>query len=200
MSSNRASEPPDRVRSWSPVPSWKAASASATALAITNSSSSAQAALTGGPALELKINSRQGPPEVPSNSKINPQTPSRTEIENLIKYLKVWSRSNCERTVYGDDRCCIICSSALGTAMAEVYGWVWWWIGVAGRGGELVRGQRWVAPLLNNSVESGVHSLRSVPFKWWAPKWVCDEWARKRWHTHTNVAHNSHNRRRAWVE
>ena len=31
-----------------------------------------------------KMNSRQGPPEVPSNSKNNPQTPSRTEIENLL--------------------------------------------------------------------------------------------------------------------
>jgi hypothetical protein len=50
-----------------------------------------------------KIISRQGPPEVPSNSKINPQTPSRTEIENLINYLKMWSRSDRsdrDRTVY----------------------------------------------------------------------------------------------------
>ena len=67
--------------------------------AITSSSSSAQAAFTGGLS-NSKINSRQGPPEVPSNSKINPQTPSRTEIENLINYLKVWSRSDRERTVY----------------------------------------------------------------------------------------------------
>ena len=37
---------------------------------------------------------------MPSNSKINPKTPSRTEIENLINYLKVWSRSDRERTVY----------------------------------------------------------------------------------------------------
>jgi len=36
---------------------------------------------------------------MPSNSKINPQTPSRTEIENLIKYLKLWSRTDRERTV-----------------------------------------------------------------------------------------------------
>ena len=67
--------------------------------AITSSSSSAQSAFTGGLS-NSKINSRQGPPEVPSNSKINPQTPSRTEIENLINYLKVWSRSDRERTVY----------------------------------------------------------------------------------------------------
>ena len=74
------------------------ATASATASAITNSSSSAQAAFTGGLS-NSNINSRQGPPEVPSNSKINPQTPSRTEIENLINYLKVWSRSDRGRTV-----------------------------------------------------------------------------------------------------
>jgi hypothetical protein len=36
---------------------------------------------------------------VPSNSKYIPQTPSRTEIENLINYLKVWSRTDRERTV-----------------------------------------------------------------------------------------------------
>jgi len=53
--------------------------ASATVSAITNSSSSEQAALTGGLS-NSKINSRQGPPEVPSNSKINPQTFSRTKI------------------------------------------------------------------------------------------------------------------------
>ena len=66
--------------------------------AITSSSSSAQAAFTGGLS-NSKINSRQGPPEVPSNSKINPQTPSRTEIENLINYFEVWSRTDRERTV-----------------------------------------------------------------------------------------------------
>ena len=49
----------------------------------------------------LKINSRQGPPEVPSNSKINYQTPSRTEIEILINYLKVWSQSDRKRAVNG---------------------------------------------------------------------------------------------------
>ena len=48
-----------------------------------------------------KMNSRQGPPEVPSNQKIIPQTHSRTEIENFINYLKVWSRSGREPTVYG---------------------------------------------------------------------------------------------------
>jgi len=74
--------------------------ASATASAITNSSSSAQAAFAGG--LNSKIYSRQGPPEVPSNSKINPQTPSRTEIKNLINYLKVWSQSDRKRTIYGN--------------------------------------------------------------------------------------------------
>ena len=58
--------------------------ASATASAITNSSSSAQAAFTGGL----------------SNSKINSQTPSQTEIENQINYLKVWSRSDRKRTAY----------------------------------------------------------------------------------------------------
>ena len=68
--------------------------------AITSSSSSAQAAFTGGLS-NSKINSRQGPPEVPSNSKINPQTPSRTKIENLIKYFNVWSQSGREhRYVY----------------------------------------------------------------------------------------------------
>jgi hypothetical protein len=75
------------------------ASASATASAITNNSSSAQAAFTGGLS-NSKINSRQGPPEVPSNLKIIPQTLSRTEIEKLINFLKVWSRSDRERTVY----------------------------------------------------------------------------------------------------
>jgi len=48
--------------------------APATASAITNSISSAQAAFTGGLS-NSKINSRQGPPEVQSNSKINSQTP-----------------------------------------------------------------------------------------------------------------------------
>ena len=43
--------------------------ASASASAITNSSSSAQAAFTGGLS-KSKTNSRQGPPEVASNSKI----------------------------------------------------------------------------------------------------------------------------------
>jgi len=52
----------------------------------------------------LKKNSRQSPPEVPSNPKIIPQTPSRTEIENLIKYLKVWSRSDLEPTVLNTGR------------------------------------------------------------------------------------------------
>ena len=75
------------------------ASASATVSAITNSSSSEQAAFTGGLS-NSKIISRQGPPEVPSNSKNNPQTPSRTEIVILIYFLKVWSRSDRERTVY----------------------------------------------------------------------------------------------------
>jgi len=44
-----------------------------------NSSSSAQAEFTG--LSNSKMNSRQSPPEVPSNPKIIPQTPSRTEIE-----------------------------------------------------------------------------------------------------------------------
>ena len=91
----RQCEPPGRVLEASVT-----ALASATASAITNSSSSAQAAFTGGLS-NSKTNSRQGPPEVPSNSKYNPQTPSRTEIENLINYLKVWSRTDRERTVYG---------------------------------------------------------------------------------------------------
>ena len=76
-----------------------AASATASASSI-NSSSSAHAAFTGGFS-NSKIYSRQGPSEVPSNSKINPQTPSRTKIENLIKYFNVWSQSGREhRYVY----------------------------------------------------------------------------------------------------
>jgi len=59
----RQCEPPGRVLE-----------ASATASAITNSSSSAQAAFTGGLS-NSKTNSRQGPPEVPSNSKIIPRLP-----------------------------------------------------------------------------------------------------------------------------
>ena len=57
MSSKRQCEPPGRVLE-----------ASATASGITNSNSSAQAAFTGGLS-NSKINSRQGPPEVPTNSK-----------------------------------------------------------------------------------------------------------------------------------
>ena len=73
--------------------------------AITNSSSSAQAAFTRGLS-NSKTNSWQGPPEVPSNSKINPQTPSRTKIVFLINFLKVWSRSDRERTVYAIVQVC----------------------------------------------------------------------------------------------
>jgi hypothetical protein len=62
------------------------ASASATASAITNSSSSAQAAFTRGLS-NSKIIFRQGPPEVPSNSKINPQASSRTKIVILINFF-----------------------------------------------------------------------------------------------------------------
>jgi hypothetical protein len=61
-----------------------------------SSSSSAQAAFKGGFS-NSKINSRQGLPKVTSNSENNPQTPSRTEIKNLINYLKVWSQSDRER-------------------------------------------------------------------------------------------------------
>ena len=85
----RQCEPPGRVLE-----------ASATASAITNSSSSAQAAFTGGP----------------SNSKINPQTPSQTEIENLINYLKVWSRTDRERTVISDRTVCV----------HRVWPCIWW--------------------------------------------------------------------------
>ena len=90
MSSNRASEPSVRVlEAQSPAERLAAsASATASASAITNSSSSAQAAF-----LKLKINSRQGPPEVPSRSalklKNNPKTPSRTEIENILFFESV---------------------------------------------------------------------------------------------------------------
>ena len=84
----RQCEPPGRVLE-----------ASATASAINNSSSSTHAAFTGGLS-NSKTNTRQGPPEVPSNSKYIPPTPSRTQIENLINYLKVWSRTDRERTVY----------------------------------------------------------------------------------------------------
>jgi len=56
-----------QARQWEP-PGRRVLEASATASAITNSSSSAQAAFTGG-LLNSKTNSRQGPPEVPSNSK-----------------------------------------------------------------------------------------------------------------------------------
>ena len=76
------------------------ASATATASASsTNSSSSAQAEPQG--ALELKNEFPTEPSEEPSNPKIIPQTPSRTEIENLIDFLKVWSRSDREPTEYG---------------------------------------------------------------------------------------------------
>jgi len=79
----RQCEPPGRILEAQSPAERMAASVSATASAITNNSSSAHAAFTGGLS-NSTINSRQGPPEVPSNSKINPQTPSRTKIENLL--------------------------------------------------------------------------------------------------------------------
>ena len=79
---SRQCDPPGRILEAQSPAERLAASASATASAITNSSSSAQAAFTGGL-------SRQGLPEVPLNSKIDPQTPSWTEIEILINHLKV---------------------------------------------------------------------------------------------------------------
>jgi len=71
---------------------WEA-SASATASAITNSSSSAQAAFTGGLS-NSKIDTRQGPPEVPSNSKLfvldNAVMNVLVDYIFTLQWLNVW--------------------------------------------------------------------------------------------------------------
>jgi len=59
----------------------------------------AVAAANSGGLSNSQIYSWQGLPELDSNSKINPQTPSRTKIENLINFWNVWSRSDREPTV-----------------------------------------------------------------------------------------------------
>ena len=48
---------------------------------------------------------------MPSNSKIIPQTPSQTEIENLINFLKVWLRNDRERMVY------LVCFAVTGQGL-----------------------------------------------------------------------------------
>ena len=108
--------------SFSPCSQWSACPAACTATAA---SAGAAAAANSGGLSSSQINSRQDPHEVPSNSKINPQTPLRSkrevnykhtgkvphtnskrnskiffriENENFIDFINLVSRSNCGQT------------------------------------------------------------------------------------------------------
>jgi len=61
----------------------------------------AAAAADSGGLSNSQINSRQGLPELDSNSKINSQTPSRTKIESSINSKNVWSVNLIYTYMYG---------------------------------------------------------------------------------------------------
>ena len=104
----RQCEPPGRVLE-APVPSWKAGCSAAGPWEAAEGEAAQGAARGRGKGKERGWEEACGAPEVPSNSKINPQTPSRTEIESLINCLKVWSWSDRKRTI----RSSIVSSSSL---------------------------------------------------------------------------------------
>jgi len=67
-----------------------------------SSSSNPQAAAANSGGLSnTQNNSRQDPCKVPSNSKINPQTPLRTENEDLIHFRILVPQNDCGQTLFG---------------------------------------------------------------------------------------------------